>query len=248
MKTLIVDDELDACLNLKGILSEHCPEIEVMGMAHSVQEALAFLSNHQPDLVFLDVQMPAGSGFGLLEHFEQAPFQVIFVTAFHEYAIQAIKVSALDYILKPIDVEGLKRAVARTHQRKLNNVIIRRNSKSADELDADEVLLKTTRGNLVIHQEELMYIESLGRTVNLHLIVDRTLESHQSLSAYSELFAHANCMQVHRNFLVNLNHVREFRAIPKDGGPGSTLVMKNGAEIPVESSLKKEVIQNLEDL
>lgn len=248
MKTLIVDDELDACLNLTGILSEHCPEIEVMGMAHSVQEALAFISNHQPDLVFLDVQMPAGSGFGLMEHFNQAPFQVIFVTAFHEYAIQAIKVSALDYILKPIDVEGLKRAVARTHERKLNNVIVRRNTKSQEELEEHEVLLKSNQSQLVIHQQELLFIESMGRTVNIHLIVDRQLESHQSISAYAEIFKGKNFMQVHRNFLVNLNHVREFRAIPKEGGPGSTLVMKNGSEIPVESSLKKEVIQGLEGL
>ena len=107
LKVVIVDDEPDAVKFIGGIIAEYCPNLEVLGTANSAREGVSVITQSHPDLVFLDVQMPHGSGFDLLSAFPEKKFDVIFITAYNHYAIQAIKFSAVDYILKPVDPEKL---------------------------------------------------------------------------------------------------------------------------------------------
>lgn len=108
IKSIIVDDEKHGRENLAGILNQYCPEIEIVGQADSVESGISLIKNNTPDLVFLDIRMPKADGFQLLEHFKDFHFEVIFVTAFDNYAIKAIRFSAVDYILKPININHLK--------------------------------------------------------------------------------------------------------------------------------------------
>ncbi len=111
IRSIIVDDEKNGRENLAGVLMNYCPRIDLIGEADSVKMAIDLIEKHNPDLVFLDIEMPAADGFVLLEHFKEYPFEVIFVTAYDNYAIKAIRFSAADYILKPINAEDLKNAV-----------------------------------------------------------------------------------------------------------------------------------------
>ncbi len=119
IKSIIVDDEKHGRENLAGILSQHCQHVEVLGEANSVESAIELIKTHNPDLVFLDIEMPKANGFQLLEHFSEINFEVIFVTAYGNYAIKAIRFSAADYILKPINYHELKVAVEKVAQKNL---------------------------------------------------------------------------------------------------------------------------------
>lgn len=117
LSALIVDDEKNGRENLAGLIRSHCPQIKVVAEAASVEQAIAAIQEHQPQLIFLDIEMPGGNGFQLLEHFNNFPFEVIFVTAYDNYAIRAIRFSASDYILKPINLNELKAAVDKVSER-----------------------------------------------------------------------------------------------------------------------------------
>lgn len=117
IKSLIVDDEKNGRENLAGLIQSHCPQIRVVAEAASVEQAIAAIQEHHPQLIFLDIEMPGGNGFRLLEHFKDFPFEVIFVTAYDNYAIRAIRFSASDYILKPINLNELIAAVDKVTQR-----------------------------------------------------------------------------------------------------------------------------------
>ena len=113
LRAVIVDDEPDAVKFIESIIGEYCPNVEVVGTANSARDGVQVITDTAPDLVFLDVQMPHGSGFDLLSSFQEKSFDVIFITAFNHYAIQAIKFSAVDYILKPINISELIEAVSK---------------------------------------------------------------------------------------------------------------------------------------
>ena len=127
MRTIIIDDEIAAIENLEILLNKYCKEIEIVGTARSAKEGYDLINNEDPEIVLLDIEMPHGSGFDLLKKFTNASFSVIFTTAYNQYAIQAIKFSALDYLLKPIDIEELISAISKVEKK--------------NSLDADSVNL-----------------------------------------------------------------------------------------------------------
>ncbi|MEA3479428.1 MAG: response regulator, partial [Bacteroidota bacterium] len=121
LRTIIVDDESDAVKFIESIIAEYCPNIEIVGTANSAREGVKLINEKEPDLVFLDVEMPHGSGFDLLSNFPQKNFDVIFITAFNHYAIKAIKFSAVDYILKPININEFVEAVKKVETARQKN-------------------------------------------------------------------------------------------------------------------------------
>lgn len=117
IRSIIVDDEPNNVENLQTIISTYCPEVAVVATAHNAADGIAAIKGHRPDLVFLDIQMPGASGFDLLRSFDSVNFEVIFITAYDQYGIQAIKFSALDYLLKPINITEFKQAIAKAKEK-----------------------------------------------------------------------------------------------------------------------------------
>ena len=240
MKAIIVDDVKSARKALYHDLIDYCENVEVIGEADSVKNAIEIILEKQPELIFLDIELGDGTGFDVLSALENIP-QVIFTTAFDQYAIKAFKYGAQDYLLKPIDDEELQNAVKKAEAN------LGSTSKAAIEV-IEETIKNEKLNKVIIHsQEELAIIEiddiisceaSSNYTI-FHLKEDRQLVSSETLKHYDELFQDRGFFRTHHSHLVNLSFVKSFVKI--DGG---YLVLKNGTELPV-SVRKKEQLNKI---
>lgn len=220
LRAVIIDDEPDAVKFIESIVGEYCPNVDVVGSANSARDGVQVITVSSPDLVFLDVQMPHGSGFDLLSSFPEKTFDVIFITAFNHYAIQAIKFSAVDYILKPINISELIEAV--------NKVEIKRASAEYKNLNYHALLenIKTPRptklaiptadGIEYLNTNEIVRLEADRSYTWFYLTGNRKYLVSRNLKEYQELLNDMNFFRPHNSHLINLEHVRKF--IRHEGG------------------------------
>ncbi len=237
---LIVDDEKNGRENLAGLIKTHCSPIKIIGEANSVEQAINQIQALHPQLIFLDIEMPGGNGFTLLEHFKSFPFEVIFVTAYDNYAIKAIRFSASDYILKPINLNELTAAVDKVSQR------IRQQSENErirqlfqNSLHPGNPKIGLPAGERIEFVEVKSIIRCQGESNYTHLYFSdrRPILSAKSLIEYEELLSEYGFIRVHKTHLVNLNHVSSFSK--NDGG---ILILSNGDSVLI-SRRRKEYTQ-----
>jgi len=212
IRAVIVDDEKLARDVISNYLQDYCPDVEVVAMASSLKTAWSAIQKTSPDLVFLDIEMPDGNGFDLLNMFEKIDFKVIFVTAYSEYAIKAFRFSALDYLLKPVKIDELIDAVARVRSTKtpgitseiisslLNN--IRGNSPKQSTL-----IIPNIKGFEVLRVTDIIMCQADGYCTNFHLSGNRKVVSSKNLKHFDGLLEDQNFLRVHHSYLVNLEHV-----------------------------------------
>ncbi len=242
LKSIIVDDEKHGRENLAGILREYCPEVEVLGEAASVEAALSLIREQPPQLIFLDIEMPRANGFQLLEHLKDFSFEVIFVTAYDNYAIKAIRFSAADYILKPINYNDLKSAVEKVSGRireKQDNLRMKQLYHNLNQpgnprigLPAGDRIEYTDVGNIVRCQGEGNYTH-IWFGDGKHLLVAKTLVE------FEDLLQDFGFVRAHKTHLVNLKQVVAFLI------SGNLLNLKNGEQIPVSRRRKENVMERL---
>ncbi|RZL27874.1 MAG: response regulator transcription factor [Pedobacter sp.] len=237
LNVIIVDDEEFARSSLYFLLQQNCVEIQVVGIAKSVNEARNLLTQHPVDLIFLDIAMPGENGFELIPQVQQTNANVIFTTAYDQYALKAIKANALDYLLKPIDIDELKEAVNKAI--KYNNLNKAENNRNeslknlADDLSEKQAVKKITlpssQGYRVIDIDEIVHIEadsnySVFNLVNLEKIVVAKV-----LKDYEEILPEDRFVRVHKSSIVNLKFVKEYNS--KNG----LQVLLNNGEIIIVS-------------
>jgi two-component system LytT family response regulator len=238
LKTIIIDDEQDAVDFINSIIAEYCPSLEVVGKANSVTEAIPRITEKKPDLVFLDVEMPNGTGFDLLAHFPEKDFDVVFITAFNHYAIKAIKFSAVDYILKPININELIEAVDR--------VIKKRSAKPSQSNESLKILMENLRSSLptrlaiptaegmeYLNPKDIIRIEA-DRSYSWFFITgNRKILVSKHLKEFQDLLSDRHFFRVHNSHLINLKYVRKF--IRREGG---YIEMQDGEQIPISRNRK----------
>ncbi len=238
LKTIIVDDEQNAVDFVSSIIQEYCPGLEVAGKANNVVEGVEKIREVQPDLVFLDVEMPNGTGFDLLTHFPEKNFEVIFITAFNHYAIRAIRFSAVDYILKPINITEFIEAVER--------VIKKRAGKTGNSNESFRVLMEnlktshpsrlaipTSDGMEYLNPREIIRIEADRSYSWFFLSGNRKILVSKHLKEFQDLLDERSFFRSHNSHLINLRFVKKF--IRKDGG---FIEMQDGVEIPISRNKK----------
>lgn len=238
LKALIVDDEPNAVDFINSVIGEYCPGIEVVGKAHNMTEGIKRIRELKPDLVFLDVEMPNGTGFDLLSHFPDKEFDVIFITAFNHYAIKAIKFSAVDYILKPLNITEFIEAV--------NKVIQKRSESPVQMNDNFRVLMENLRspvpsrlaiptadGMEYLNPREIIRIEADRSYSWFYLTGNRKLLVSKNLKEFQDLLGDRNFFRSHNSHLINLKYVRKF--VRKEGG---YIEMQDGEQIPVSRNRK----------
>lgn len=243
IRTLIVDDEELARKNLEFLLADYCPTVEVIGMAGSAKEAEKFINNEQIDLLLLDIEMPNGSGFDLLESIKyDIDFKIIFITAYHEYALRAFKYSAVDYILKPINPEELKSAVDKVTPgevsesvEKIDN-LIENIQKRGEHLD--KLALPSMEGLHFVNLDEIIYCESQDNYTQFFLTDGRRIMVSKTIKHFEELLDEERFFRVHRSNIINLKYIDKYVK-----GEGGYVVMKQGPRIPVSRRRKDSFLQ-----
>lgn len=246
IRGLIVDDESRSRALLKGLCEQYCEGLVIDGMVASVSEAIKKIEESPPDLVFLDIQMPVQNGFGLLEYFEDAlPFEVIFTTAYDQYAIKAFQFTAADYLLKPINVDELTDAVARVRQR-LNQqhapTHLTSLKKQLGQKGFDKIALTTAEGFTFVNISDIIRFEAEGNYTKIHVADSSTHLVTKVLKHYDELLANRNFFRTHKSHLINLEYVRRFVK-----GRQGVVEMVDGTAVEVSSRKKDGLLGRLGD-
>ena len=221
IKAIIIDDEEHNCLNLQKMLQRYCAEVEVFGFAQSASAGLELIKNLKPNLVFLDIEMPGGTGFDLLQMTEKHNFDVIFVTAYDQYAIKAIRFCAIDYLLKPVDYIDLVMAVNRVtakHKEKqeqnlpFHNYIENLNNTGTER----KIALVSSDRNLFVKVKEIIRCEGENNYTQVFLINGEKIMVSRTLKDFEELLEDVGFIRVHQSHLINIEHIRSLEK--KDGG------------------------------
>lgn len=240
MKALIVDDEAKARRIIESLLKSHCPEVEIIGVADDVPSAVKFINQHQVDILFLDIEMPGYTGFQLIDFFENIDFDIIFTTAYSEYALKAFEVSAIDYLLKPIQIDQLTRAVEKVQgkqgaQRNEKIEALKENLKSGGRIA--KVALPVADGLLFVKPEEILYLKAESSYTHIFLADGNKVLVSKTLKEFEKLINHPHFMRVHRSYYINLNQVRQY--VRSDGGH---LEMDNGDIVYFSKEKKEELL------
>ncbi len=215
IRTIIVDDEKPAREVLSNYLREFCPNIQIVAECNSAKNAFKAITEHQPQLVFLDVEMPKGSGFDLLRKFSSIHFKVIFITAFSNYAIQAFRFSAADFLLKPLKISELKDAVNKVfHELELMNSYLSvkalLDNLSGHTPPNGKLVISDTKGFSVIKTSDIIYCEADGYCTCFYLTGKTKISTSRNLKFYEELLPTDQFFRTHHSFIVNLHHVKGY--------------------------------------
>lgn len=244
ISAVIIDDEQNNIDNLEILLRQHCPQVEIVGQALNATEGEKLILEYAPDIVLLDLQMPGKNGFDLLRSLKTYNFEIIFVTEFDQYGIQAVKFSAIDYLLKPIDTEELKyaihkaiyRSTEKKQNKKLENLLQVLTNRQQKNLH--RIALTSARETRFIKTADILRCESSNNYTSFFLITGERIMVSKPIFEYEELLGDYGFLRCHQSHLVNKKYIKSW--VKDDGG---FLVLENDKEIPV-SRLKKEYIKN----
>jgi two-component system LytT family response regulator len=244
MKAVIVDDEAAVRNTISNLLKENFPGITVSAAAGSVTEGYTAVTEHHPDILFLDVELPDGLGFDLLKKVSPVRFRTIFITGHQEYALDAIKVSAFDYILKPVDGDELKAAIIRAREiinheeEQLKIIALSENLQGKKVLK--RIILKTAEALQLISVSDIIRAEADSNYTRFHLTGGKHIIVSRTLKDYEEMLSGTTLIRVHQSHIVNMNYIDRF--FKHDGG---YLLLKDGSTVPVSPVLKQKVLQAL---
>jgi two-component system LytT family response regulator len=228
LRAVIVDDEASARRTLQSLIAKYCTHVEVVGVVENVDKGIEVIQAEQPDIVFLDIQMPGKSGFDLLDELKEVNFQLIFTTAFESHAIEAIRTAATDYLVKPIDVQELIDAVEKAGNN-VNEEKLKENY--SDALKAlynnnNQVVLPTNEGYHVISSDDIIFCEADRNYTVIHLKNNEKVLSSKTLKYFEDKLNLAYFFRVHKSYIVNLKHIK---MVSK--GQGGTIEMVTGAVV-----------------
>ena len=235
MKCVIVDDEFRGREVLASLLASHCPGVKVCGMAASVSSAVEVIRNTHPDVVFLDIEMPDGTGFDLLGRFSPPPFKTVFVTSFDQYAIRAVRFHAFDYLLKPVIVEELKQAVSRLG-----------NDENHPPRDPEPGILEINNKTRLdyVRLDDVLFLKGDGNYTFIHAVNGQSYHTSRVLREYEDILCNLKSpfVRVHKSYIINLRYAEGFR---HDANRG--LLLSNGTLIEVSRRRKDEVLMRFRE-
>lgn len=249
ISAIIVDDEERHHDTLGKMLNTFCPDINIVGNAKNVSEAVELINDRNPKIVFLDIEMPGGNGFTLFENFEIPPFEVIFTTAHDLYAINAIKYAALDYLMKPINIRELQEAVSRAAKvlsRKKNTTIsnekidVLKSNLKLEDKRFTKIALPSSEGIDFIEADTIIRAEAERSYSNFYLESGKKILVSKPLKEYEALLEQCNFFRIHKSHMINLNHIQKYIK-----GKGGYVIMKDGSHVDVSVRKKEDLLNRL---
>lgn len=246
LKAVIIDDEEASRDTLKNYLTKYCPEVEVMDLADSVKTGIKLIEKHQPDILFLDVEMPHGNAFDLLEQVKDPTFETVFVTAFSHYALKALNLSAAYYILKPVEIDELINAVTKIKIQKeqkdknkdaFHTKILIENIQTANK-QLQKIVLPMMEGFEVIQVKDVIRCEANDNFTDFSLADGRKLMICRTLKFYEELLEEFDFFRIHKSHLINIQHVKKYLK-----GKGGQVVMSDSSTVDVSPNKKEDLLK-----
>jgi two-component system LytT family response regulator len=237
LKAILVEDEANSREILRNYITKYCPSIDLVGEAASIKEALVLIENNSLDIVFLDVEMPFGNAFDLLDQLPDRTFETVFVTAFDHYAKDALNNHAAYYLTKPINIDELINAVnyvegVREKEASLEGEVLTAKSKMVE----GKLTLPQQDGFQILNVSEILYCKADDNYTEIYLLNKKILVS-KTLKYFEDALLEFPFARVHKSFLVNVNEVVKYRK-----GKGGSVVMSNGKEVMVSASKKKDFL------
>ncbi|MEP6793830.1 MAG: LytTR family DNA-binding domain-containing protein [Saprospiraceae bacterium] len=248
MRAILVDDEQSGLSSLQRLLDLHCPEVEIVHCARNADEAIMAIEQHTPELVFLDIAMPGKSGFEMLQEIPDIKFEIIFVTAYNRYILQALHLSAVDYLLKPVDekllIDAVKRAETRIEKRteRMPMETFLHNIQQPGPPNKLKFCIPSAKGFQVIDIQKIVYIEASSNYSNFHFIDRSVVCASKTIHEFATLLADCNFVRVHKSYVVNLDHVLEYVR-----GEGGNVILSGGKEIEVSRRKKEELMKRMKE-
>lgn len=242
LKAIIVDDERSSLQNLQQKLLEFCPDIYVIAVADKPEDAILLIRRHKPDVIFLDIEMPRMSGLRMLDELADFTGEIIFTTAYNHYAVDAIRISAFDYLVKPVSITELQNAVARlvkykqTETRERLNIL--RQSLSESKSQDDKIAVPTGEGMEFIQIKNIVHIESSSNYSKIFLTEGKSMLVTKLLKDFESILLPYKFYRVHNSHLINLAYIRKYIR-----GEGGQVIMENGTVVDVARRKKEEFLK-----
>lgn len=246
MRTLIIEDEPKNTKILKKFLSDYLLSVEVVGEANNIQKAKNAYFNLKPDLLLLDIQLADGNAFDLLDEIMPVSCEIIFITAYNSYAVKAFKYSAIDYLLKPINLDELRLAIKNAEERlqqKTMNVRLQRLIENINKPQKDKLAINVENEIVFIDTPNIMYCKARGNQTSIHTTLNKVLVTSQSIGQLEEVLTSENFFRVHNSFLINTKCIAKYVK-----GRGGFVVMQDGTRIEVASRRKDEFLSFFKNL
>jgi two-component system LytT family response regulator len=252
LKAIIIDDEEFARENLRMLLEDYCPDVNIEGVAGSASQARLLIDEVNPDLVFLDIMMPGEDGFMFLQSLPERTFQVIFTTAFRDYALKAIKENAIDYLEKPIDIDDLQKSVAKAKvindQKKTTNVSDSRLSKVLENIvltnSVEKTIVPTKDGLAIVKNTDIIHLEAFENYTTLYLTGGKKYVSSKSIKAFEDKLDPNMFFRVHKSHIINIaHHLKELIR-----SEGNIAVLSDGTQVPVARRKLQEFLDKLANI
>lgn len=247
VKIAIVEDEAEQLSYVLNIIENYCPEALIVGTANNAELALKLLENNTVDLALLDINIPGGTTFEVLKQIPNTNFKIIFLTAYEEFALQAIKFSAFDFLLKPVDPITLVRAIQNVSLQIENDFLktkLETLFKNISNILPQEmvIVLKTTQNVHLVTICDILRCESDSSYTRFHLLDKQTIYISHPLKDYDDLLSPSGFIRVHQSHLVNIRHIKKF-----DKSDGGSIVLRDGSNIPVATRKKEQLLKAMDE-
>jgi two-component system LytT family response regulator len=242
LKAILIDDELPSLQNLQHKLKEFCPDVNVVATTQKPEEAIQLIEHHRPDVIFLDIEMPRMNGFKMLEEIKEKKFDIVFTTAYNHYAIDAIRISAFDYLVKPIAVKDLQNSVARLlktqHKQIPEKLDILRQNLADSRSQNDKISIVTNEGVEFFEISQIIRIESSSNYSKIHFKDGKVLLVTKLLKDFEEILTPYRFYRIHNSHLINLSYIKKYLR-----GDGGQVLLQNGEVIDVARRKKEEFLK-----
>jgi two-component system LytT family response regulator len=248
IKVLIIDDEQSARDSLVTSIQNYCDGVSIVGLGKNVAEAVDLIYRFSPDIVFLDIEMPMGNGFTLFEKIKNPTFETIFTTAYEEYAIKAFRVSALDYLTKPIDFRELQEAILKFKQKQKVELREQRielliENMSNRPTEFNKVVIPDVDGFSLVNSSEILYCQADGSYTHIHFLNGKKTTSSKLLKHFEDLLPVETFFRIHKSYLVNLNLIKRYSKLD-----GNQLILENNVILDISDRQKKPFLDKINQI
>ena len=242
IRCVLIDDEADSLEVMEMLLKTYCPQVKIEAACSSAELGIAAINQYRPDVVFLDIEMPNMNGFDMLETFDELFFDVVFVTAYHQFAIKAFRYSALNYLLKPVDPEDLTETIRRIEKNmappmKEQLALLMQSVNNTGSRAISRLALTTSYGMLFVETKDIIYCESDNNYTHVKMTGGKKILVSKTMKEIDETLSGENFYRIHNSFLINLTHIQKF--VKGDGG---YVVMDDDTTVSISRTKKQEFL------